>query len=1125
MHATDQTKDWIAPAVPENEDERLAALNRFALLDSPAEDAFDAITRLAAEICGTSIALISLVDRDRQWFKSNHGLTGIEQTPREVSFCGHAIVHDELMEVTDALVDDRFRANPLVQGEPGVRFYAGVPLDDGDGNKLGTLCVLDRKPRRLDAMQRSALEQLARVVVSLFKWRRQGLEAGARLGRLVDESSSEVFVLDADTLRCSYANRGALTNTGRTLSEIRSVEFVSLFPELDRNAFIRDMQALKKSLRQRIDFDSVCRRKDGSTYISRGSLQYHAGEDKPVITAICEDVTEQKRVGRELQRYVDGLTTIISTQQEVSSDVHDLDGLLRLIVVRAKHITRATGAVIEMLEGGTLVYRATTDEILSRIGVKVRTDASLAGLCIREGRALRCNETSADPRVDRESCQRIGARSLVTAPIYREGKPAGALAVYSAEPHAFSDQTVQLVQLLAGTLGSAMQRRHAEQSILEIARAASIETGRDFFKILVTQLAGMIDAEYVFVAELAPVKKRAMDIVAVSGGSTLEDGMEYPLDGSPCETIIVQSNPQCVVASGVRRAYPNDGLLQKLDVEGYVAVSLSGGDRTVIGVLGALFREPIAQPEKAESTLQVFSARAAAELERQRAERNLREQTGVLQSVLDSIADGVLVGDASGRPIIVNPAARRMAGLSLRDDVPFEERSKYYGLFRADGKTLFPPDELPLMQAVRGLATDAVEIIVRNPASPEGTIVSAHGRPLIGSDGELRGGVVVLRDVTQIKRSENEVRTLNRDLEARVRERTAEVEAGNRELELRNRENKLLNNLSKILQSCVTVAEGCDVIAKYGPQLFSDFSGVLYLANPARNSFELGAAWGGGQHSEEVFTHDDCWALRRGELHWVDSESSGLVCNHVKAETDALAYACAPLAAQGGTVGVLYLERRRDAKAAVQRISDSARRLAGTLAEQLALALANIQLRETLRNQSIRDALTGLYNRRFLEESLKREFARAQRKEMPLAMLIVDADHFKRFNDVHGHDGGDYVLQQLGERLGHFIRESDIACRYGGEEFVLLLPGATGSDAAARARALLAEVRKTKLVYQGKALGKFTVSIGLAVYPDHAQTPDELFQAADSALYAAKEAGRDRLGIFGEKVAKTRNRG
>jgi diguanylate cyclase (GGDEF)-like protein len=388
----------------------------------------------------------------------------------------------------------------------------------------------------------------------------------------------------------------------------------------------------------------------------------------------------------------------------------------------------------------------------------------------------------------------------------------------------------------------------------------------------------------------------------------------------------------------------------------------------------------------------------------------------------------------------------------------------------------------------------------------------------MGPDGKARGGVVALRDVTQLKRSELEVRNLNLDLENRVKERTAEVEAAYSELETRNRENELLNELSRILQSCVNVAEGCDVLTKFVPRLFPGHGGGLYLYNAERRLLELRSAWGGAQHSEEIFSQEQCWALRRGQLHLNDGHTSGLVCQHLQSRAaHSLATICVPLVAQSETIGLLYLERKAGTRRESLQPDESDARLAGTLAEQFALALANIQLRETLRNQSIRDPLTGLYNRRFLEESLRREVSRAQRKESPLALMMVDVDHFKRYNDRHGHDAGDCVLRELGNLLARFIRESDIACRYGGEEFVLLLPGASAADAASRARALLAEVGRLDPVFQGSHLGRLTASIGVAVYPDHVQEGQSLFQAADAAVYAAKAGGRNRVVVAGDK--------
>lgn len=164
-----------APAVPKDEQARLLALARYQILDTPPEAAFDGLTALAAHILDVPIALISIVDADRQWFKSAHGLEET-QTPRDVSFCGHVVANDRELIVADALEDQRFADNPLVTGDPHVRFYVGIPLRTRDGSVLGTLCAIDQKPRELTPDRRRLLETLAQQVIAQMELRRRNLE-------------------------------------------------------------------------------------------------------------------------------------------------------------------------------------------------------------------------------------------------------------------------------------------------------------------------------------------------------------------------------------------------------------------------------------------------------------------------------------------------------------------------------------------------------------------------------------------------------------------------------------------------------------------------------------------------------------------------------------------------------------------------------------------------------------------------------------------------------------------------------------------------------------------------------------------------------------------------------------
>jgi diguanylate cyclase (GGDEF)-like protein len=186
-------------------------------------------------------------------------------------------------------------------------------------------------------------------------------------------------------------------------------------------------------------------------------------------------------------------------------------------------------------------------------------------------------------------------------------------------------------------------------------------------------------------------------------------------------------------------------------------------------------------------------------------------------------------------------------------------------------------------------------------------------------------------------------------------------------------------------------------------------------------------------------------------------------------------------------------------------------RLAVTVAEQFALALANLRLRETLRGQSIRDPLTGLFNRRYMEETLDRELRRAERERRALSLILLDIDRFKSFNDTFGHEAGDTVLASLGALLRSTLRAGDVACRYGGEEFVLILPAASLADAHRRAEEIRESIRGLRVSLGGRPLEAVRCSMGVAAFPEHGEEGDALLRAADAALYRAKGEGRDQV--------------
>jgi diguanylate cyclase (GGDEF)-like protein len=239
---------------------------------------------------------------------------------------------------------------------------------------------------------------------------------------------------------------------------------------------------------------------------------------------------------------------------------------------------------------------------------------------------------------------------------------------------------------------------------------------------------------------------------------------------------------------------------------------------------------------------------------------------------------------------------------------------------------------------------------------------------------------------------------------------------------------------------------------------------------------------------------DDCWALRRGRPHLVEQGRQGLVCKHLREPADASAYICVPMMAQGELLGLLHMAITEKGRSLETR-----QRFVMTVAEHIALALANLKLRETLRSQSIRDPLTGLFNRRYMEESLEREMRRANRGRHPVGIIMLDLDHFKRFNDTYGHDAGDALMRLVGSTLQRSIRAEDIACRYGGEEFTLILPEASLVDAAQRAESIREQIRNLNVQHRRQQLGGVTISAGVAIFPDHGPTGDAVIRAADAA--------------------------
>jgi diguanylate cyclase (GGDEF)-like protein/PAS domain S-box-containing protein len=472
-------------------------------------------------------------------------------------------------------------------------------------------------------------------------------------------------------------------------------------------------------------------------------------------------------------------------------------------------------------------------------------------------------------------------------------------------------------------------------------------------------------------------------------------------------------------------------------------------------------------------------------LARRKAEEALIESESQYRLLADSITDVVALHELDGSFVYVSPSAEKITGRSPSDLI---------GMLPAE--VILPEDWAPVKHAVDSRLSQGQDLTMQwRCLTKDGDYIwmetSLH--PILIDDHPFRY-LSTSRNITERKQAEEALYEANRQLHISIVE-----------MEHRNQEVTLLNEMGDLLQGCLSVLDVYQVVGVYCPRLFQEFSGALLMTNPSRKQVEAVATWGDVSKTL-LFKPDQCWALRRGRIHTVNLTGPELLCEHIKFEED-MAYLCIPMAAQGETLGVFFLQGKKGQFLSRQQ------QLAIMLAERLSLALSNLRLRDILQRQSIRDALTGLYNRRYMETTVERELRQAARQKEPIGFIMMDLDHFKDFNDTYGHGAGDSLLSALGEYLQNNIRAGDIACRYGGDEFVLIMPQASVHDTYERAEELRQGIKKLAAEFGTTNQGAVTVSMGVSAYPDHGFSMDRLLSIADKALYRAKNIGRDQVTI------------
>ena len=327
-------------------------------------------------------------------------------------------------------------------------------------------------------------------------------------------------------------------------------------------------------------------------------------------------------------------------------------------------------------------------------------------------------------------------------------------------------------------------------------------------------------------------------------------------------------------------------------------------------------------------------------------------------------------------------------------------------------------------------------------------------------------------------------------------------------LDISNKKGILLTEFSETLISCKNKEDMIVVISSYVSKLLDFSKGVFYIFDSTHKYLEANSSWGDIANYDKIIKSDECLAIRCSVIHITSATEPSSSCDHIMEIKQEITCVCVPLVAQNEIFGLIYLE----ISSINPDILDNFNLIITMVSKTIALAFINANLRNLLRDQSIRDSLTGLFNRRFLDEYLIKQVFYAKRNNLNIAIIMFDIDNFKNVNDTYGHDVGDTILEKIGHLMTRLTRADDVICRYGGEEFVCVLQNCSLTLAKKRAE----EIRKEISNMTKGNLPKITISLGISMYPTDAIMPNELVEASDKALYQSKKTGKNKVTAYSD---------
>jgi diguanylate cyclase (GGDEF)-like protein/PAS domain S-box-containing protein len=477
----------------------------------------------------------------------------------------------------------------------------------------------------------------------------------------------------------------------------------------------------------------------------------------------------------------------------------------------------------------------------------------------------------------------------------------------------------------------------------------------------------------------------------------------------------------------------------------------------------------------------IYGSFARDVTDQQMADEELHNSTERFRLLAENATDVITLYNPSSSAVYVSPSVEHLLGYTPSQLLGVELR-----------EMLHPDDQMKLneLEMIKYFLTTrhpSIECRVRH-ADGHYVWIESKLKPITTSRGETAQFVCISRDVTERKQVEKELKDTREALSDQVKQ-----------LEHRASEIGNLADMVKMLQKCTHATETYTVFSEFSPMLFPNVSGSLIILRPEKNLMEVKSSWGKPSISNEEFYPSDCWGYRLRKMYLTSEANLGPICEHLGKPYPSSSL-CIPIEVENEIVGLLNIQSVKG----TAPISTGTQQMAQTVVEQMSLALSNLKLQERLREQAIRDPLTGLYNRYYMEESLEQELHRAERNAKMVSLIMLDFDHFRDLNTEFGHPNVDDMLREFGKLLKNSIRVGDIACRYGGDEFLVIMPEAGPETAMQRAEQLRQRVKTLAVRSPEGPFRYVTVSIGVASWPEHGRAAVDLLRAVDTALFQAK---------------------